>query len=51
MKATITIILGILSLATFSEGADGNPTVWNFIGVASLATLALLLNRKNKTTK
>lgn len=49
MKATITIILGILSLVTFTEGADGSPTVWNFIGVASLATLALLLNRKETT--
>jgi hypothetical protein len=49
MKATITIILGILSLATFTEGADGSPTIWNFIGVAALAALAHLLTRKETT--
>jgi hypothetical protein len=51
MKTITIIILGILSLATFTEGTDGNPTVWNFIGVAALATLSLLINRKNETTK
>jgi hypothetical protein len=50
MKATITIILGILSLATFTEGTDGSLTIWNFVGVASFATLAHLL-RKNEITK
>lgn len=51
MKTITIIILAILSLATFTEGTDGSPTIWNFIGVAALATLSLLINRKNETTK
>ena len=51
MKTITIIILAILSLVTFTEGTDGSPTIWNFVGVAALATLSLLINRKNETTK
>lgn len=42
MKTLIIILLIIVSLLTFTEGIAGEPTIYNFIGLAALVALGYI---------
>lgn len=49
---TAAMIIALLVLAApclliFCEGNDGNPTVWNFVGIAWLVGLAIVFKMKS----
>ena len=48
MKTVIYILLGLMSLLTFSVGHDGSVTIWNFVGVASLLVVTRMMKRDKR---
>lgn len=49
---TAAMIIAMLVLAApclliFCEGNDGNPTVWNFVGIAWIVGLAVVFKMKS----